>query len=155
MYRLWLLRSRFIKLYLYIQLIYHLAIILNFNTKDLQDVIVKLKFPFILMKHSDGYQTLWRCEEVNIQRQRLKNLIPKTRFLYFYSSSDTFTWMDLTLWGPSIFIDFFRKVGPGPCDSDHLPNIFENNTTHSRERVDKIGNIFSILQRSSVPICHH
>ena len=52
----------------------------NFNSKDLQNVIDQLPSPFILM---------WRCEDVNIRGQQLKDLILKNYLILLNDKSHT------------------------------------------------------------------
>ena len=91
----------------------------NFNPKDLQNVINQLPSPFILMGYFNGHHTLWGCEDVNNRGQQLEDLILKNDLIllndkshtYFHSASGTFTSIDLTLFSPSLFLDFPWKLG--------------------------------------------
>ena len=49
----------------------------------------------------------------------------------------TFISTDLTLCSPSLFLDFYWKVGPDPCGSDHFPILLENDGPPSLERVQR------------------
>ena len=119
---------------------------LNFNPKDLQDVIDQLPSPFILMGDFNGNHNLWGCESVNNRGQQWEDLILKNDLIlfndkshtYFHSASDTFTFIDLTLSSPSLFLDFSLKVGPDPCGSDHFPILLENDGPPYLEMVLKL-----------------
>ena len=85
----------------------------------------------------NGHHTLWRCEDVNNKGKQLEDLILKNDLIlfndkshtYFHSASDTFTFIDLTLCSPSLFLD--------PCESDHFPILLENDGPHCLERVQR------------------
>ena len=91
----------------------------------------------------NGHHTLWGCEDVNNRGQQLEDLILKNYLIlindkshtYFHSASGIFTFIDLTLCIPSLFLDFSWKVGPDPCGSDHFPILLENDGSPSLERV--------------------
>ena len=85
------------------------------------------------------------CEDVNNRGQQLEDLILKNDLIllndkshtYFHSASGIFTSIDLTLCSPSLFLDFFWKVGPDPCGSDLFPILLENDGPPSHEKVQK------------------
>ena len=85
----------------------------------------------------NGHHTLWGCEDVNNKGKQLEDLILKNDLIlfndkshtYFHSASDTFTFIDLTLCSPSLFLD--------PCESDHFPILLENDGPHCLERVQR------------------
>ena len=56
---------------------------------------------------------------------------------YFHSASGTFTSIDLTLCSPSLFLDFYWKVGHDTCGSDHFPILLENDGPPCLERVQR------------------
>ena len=56
---------------------------------------------------------------------------------YFLSASGTFTSIDLTLCSPSLFLDFFWKVSPDPCGSEHFPIMLENDGPPFLENVQR------------------
>ena len=134
----------------------------NFNLKDLQDVIDQLPSPFILMGDFNGHHTLWRCEDVNNRGQELEYLILKIDLIllndkshtYFHSASGTFTSIDLTLFSPSLFLDFSWKVGPDPCGSDQCPICWRTKGSNMKAGEGKLGSIPASLQHLSVPTCH-
>lgn len=83
------------------------------------------------------HSTIWDCTDTN-QIINNNNLCIYNDKTLPYINLFTGSYSDLSIWGPSIYMDFSWKVLVDTCSSDHLPIVLQNSEHNDKNELGQI-----------------
>ena len=108
--------------------------------KDLDEIVNQLPTPFLLLGDFNGHKFIWGSDDVNDKGRIIENFINKNNLClynnktptYLHPTTGTYTSLDLSIFYPTLLVDYEWKVHDDLCGSDHFP-IFLNNIASQLE----------------------
>ena len=104
---------------------------------ELDQLLQQLPRPFILMGDFNSHNIIWGCKEINQKGKILEGIVYKNNSCILNRSTQTHinpssgntSAVDLTMYDPSIYIDFSWQVHENTCGSNHFPILSETKPT--------------------------
>ena len=102
--------------------------------KDLDEIVIQLPTPFLLLGDFNGHNFIWGSDDVNDKGRIIENFINKNNLClynnktptYLHPATGTYTSLDHSICYPTLLLDYEWKAHDDLCGSDHFL-IFLNN----------------------------
>lgn len=103
----------------------------DLDQNDLENLILQLPRPFILMGDFNGHNQLWGCSDLNDKGKIIEDFITENDLCLFNENKPTYlhpaygsySAIDLSICHPSLYLDFEWSVCDDLHGSDHFPII--------------------------------
>lgn len=104
------------------------------SIKDLDNLILQLPAPYILLGDFNGHNILWGSKDINEKGKIVEDFVGKHNLClyndkiptYLHPATGTYSFLDLSICFPTLLLDYDWKVHDDLCGSDHFP-LFLNN----------------------------
>ena len=117
----------------------------RFNMADIENLILQLPKPFIIMGDFNSHSNVWGCRDTDNKGRIIEDVINRNNlllynnksFTYLHPGTGTYSAIDLTLADSLIFLDYSWKVHDDTCGSDHFPIILENSGPELDDKIPR------------------
>ena len=115
------------------------------RSEHLNSLLKQIPSPFMILGDFSGHNLLWGCNDIDTRGELIEEFITKNDIClmndksktYLYSGKGTFSSIYLSLFHPSLYLDYNWSVCEDQPGSDHFPIIIESIQNHDEDHNPK------------------